>query len=550
LDGDATYIGHWTQVEQAHLTAYTAVATFCRKGAWVTRQSLGLAIFMALVAHASLVAQEVEGYAAPVGISLSRGSPPPGQGSFSVGPNQLAPSDLDILTDRSTGDKPLLVPITGRPAPPHESFHWKGALLQSLSFDLLQNGVRIITANGSDRDILLKKPFWHDYGSSLQHYNWRRWNDGDSIKVNYIGHPLQGAISGYIEVQNSPVDRELRFSVSRAYFTSRSHAFLWTAAYSTAWELAPIGEAGIFNTGGYTYGIRCKTEAACNSPTATYTNNTGWVDFIITPVLGTALLILEDYVDTLTDRLVESHPGALKFKLLRAGANPPRSLANVLRGRYPWYRDYESPLEWESTMDERFERALAREPHEHVSIFPHYTQVSLRTNRSNCFGCKSTASGYGLESDIRILPYLDLAIDGSYLPNASALPSPDIGGNLLLVNFGLRSGFEGRRLAVKFTLAPGFASYSDALPVALPGTQQSAVRRVTNSQVAASMGFEVKPSRSVSFRFTVENRLIRYKSSHFDPPGIGTPPNLSFLSHDNFINSTNWGLRVGPVFSF
>jgi hypothetical protein len=44
--------------------------------------------------------------------------------------------------------------------------------------------------------------------------------------------------------------------------------------------------------------------------------------------------------------------------------------------------------------------------------------------------------------------------------------------------------------------------------------------------------------------------LIRYKSPYRDPPGIGTPPNLSFLSHDNYINSTNWGVRIGPVLRF
>jgi hypothetical protein len=49
---------------------------------------------------------------------------------------------------------------------------------------------------------------------------------------------------------------------------------------------------------------------------------------------------------------------------------------------------------------------------------------------------------------------------------------------------------------------------------------------------------------------SVEQMLIRYESTVRDPPGIGTPPWLSFLSHDNYINSTNWGTTVGPVFRF
>ncbi|HEY8997694.1 MAG TPA: hypothetical protein VIM60_07330, partial [Edaphobacter sp.] len=91
-----------------------------------------------------------------------------------------------------------------------EPFHWKGLILQSLSFEMLQNVTRIMTADQNDRHILLNSPFWSNYWASLQQFNMRRWNDGDSIKVNYIGHPMQGAISGYIEVQNDPRGRMLR----------------------------------------------------------------------------------------------------------------------------------------------------------------------------------------------------------------------------------------------------------------------------------------------------------------------------------------------------
>jgi hypothetical protein len=44
--------------------------------------------------------------------------------------------------------------------------------------------------------------------------------------------------------------------------------------------------------------------------------------------------------------------------------------------------------------------------------------------------------------------------------------------------------------------------------------------------------------------------LIRYKSTERDPDEIGMAPRLSFLSHDNYINSTNWGVSLGPVLRF
>jgi hypothetical protein len=178
-----------------------------------------------------------------------------------------------------------------------EPYHWKGLLLQSFAFNALEDGVRVMTANQSDRHILLNKPFWSDYFASLQQFNMRRWNDGDSIPVNYIGHPMQGAISGYIEVQNDPRGRGLKISKSPLYWHSLYRATLWSTVYSTYSEIGPTGEAGIFNEGGFTYPLGCHgstNKQACEA-TAKYTNNTGWVDFIITPVAGALWMIGEAF---------------------------------------------------------------------------------------------------------------------------------------------------------------------------------------------------------------------------------------------------------------
>jgi hypothetical protein len=108
-----------------------------------------------------------------------------------------------------------------------EPFHWKGLLVQSFEFVLVQNAVRVITANQHDRHVLLNKPYYSDYWASLGQFDMRRWNDGDSIPVNYIGHPMQGSISGHLEVQNDPRGRSLRLSRGRPYWKSRFRAFLW-----------------------------------------------------------------------------------------------------------------------------------------------------------------------------------------------------------------------------------------------------------------------------------------------------------------------------------
>ena len=429
-----------------------------------------------------------------------------------------------------------------------EPYHWKGLLLQSFAFQVMEDATRVMTADQDDRHKLLNKPYWSDYWASLQQFNMRRWNDGDSFPVNYIGHPMQGAISGYIEIQNDPRGRELRISRDPAYWKSVERAFWWSTVYSTASEIGPLGEAAIFNEGGFTYPIGCaKHDEVCRATTNRYTNNTGWVDFIITPIVGTLWLLGEDTLDRyVSDPLVDRHPNAFGYKALRMGLNPPRSLANLLRGRYPWYRDYEHPNEFESPIVEDFTRVTSEESEKHVDINPHYTLLTLQANTDDCTACRRvTTEGGGVELGIRVRRYLDLTADVGVQPDVSPVPSPNIGGSLLLGNFGVRTGYSGKWFAVKVTLAPGFASYSKT-----QSSPDAPIGRIFNFSAVAALSGDLRFTGHFGIRVTAEQMLIRYKSADRDPPGIGTPPWLSFLSHDNYVNSTNWGMRIGPVFRF
>jgi hypothetical protein len=432
-----------------------------------------------------------------------------------------------------------------------ERYHWKGLLLQSFAFDMLSNATRVITADQDDRHLLLNKPYWSDYWASLQQFNMHRWNDGDSIKVNYIGHPMEGAIAGYIEVQNDPRGRDLRISRGRPYWNSRFRAFLWEIVYSTQWEMGPIGETAIFNQGGFTYPIGCpQNNLACDA-TAKYTNNTGWVDFIITPIAGSLWMIGEDTIDRfVSDPLVRRHPNSFGIKMIRASLNPPASLANILRGHFPWWRDYEHPGQSESLMVGNFERVMDAEPKEHADVYLHYTALTLGTNTAACIDCRNTIGGAGVQFGFAVRHYFDIIADVGMQPNASPGSSLNVGGSLTTANFGIRSGYSGEKFAVKVSLAPGFASYSRSQPAPTEADPNPQPRRNFNFSAAANLSGDVRFAPHFAIRMSLEQMLIRYKSTIRDPPGIGTPPRLSFLSHDNYINSTNWGVTIGPVFRF
>jgi len=171
-------------------------------------------------------------------------------------------------------------------------------------------------------------------------------------------------------------------------------------------------------------------------------------------------------------------------------------------------------------------------------------QQSRITGRAyrRCFDCRTTTRGAGVELGVAVRMYLDVVVDLGVQPHASSLSSlnVNVGGSLFRRNFGVRSGYSGRAVAVKVTLAPGFASYSGSQST--PPTEADpncSTRRNFNFSAVAALSGDIRFGQHFAFRTTMEQMVIRYKSSVRDPPGIGKPPRLSFLSHDNYINATN-----------
>jgi len=200
-------------------------------------------------------------------------------------------------------------------AEPDESFQWKPALIESGVFLGVQHATRMVQ-NKTRRE--LQGPFFSDYFESAS--NIHTWSDGDGILTNYLGHPMMGAITGYIQVFNDPRGRNLTFDLrSKSYWKSRLKAMAWTAVYSTQFEIGPISEASIGNVGK-------------RSPTMAV------VDLVVTPVGGFTVMLLEDYLDKRFISRWEHGTGA-KTRILRIALNPSRSIANLLRWRHPSYRD-------------------------------------------------------------------------------------------------------------------------------------------------------------------------------------------------------------------
>ena len=152
-----------------------------------------------------------------------------------------------------------------------DSVHYnvKGLLWESLAFTGLENAYRAST-DAYMRHLIAHGPYWSNYMASMQHWDMNRWSDGDDFVVDEIGHPMQGGVSAFIEIQNGPRQRLVEFGKSKAYWRSRSLALLWATVFSTQQKIGPLGEAALGSAGGYTYVPYCQFPCSSWRPGKTY----------------------------------------------------------------------------------------------------------------------------------------------------------------------------------------------------------------------------------------------------------------------------------------
>lgn len=193
---------------------------------------------------------------------------------------------------------------------------WRGAVTDSIRLLMIEHAWRVAFQEKTRRE--LGGPFWGDYMRSVKIPS--TWNDGDGWAINYVGHPIHGAASGFIWLDHEDGAHDPAIGFSNEYWASRGRAAAWAAGYSLQFEFGPISEASIGNVG-----LR--------------DNTTGWVDHVVTPAGALAFMVAEDALDRYFIRLIEGWTTNRFFRAaVRMGLNPSRTLSNTAQGRLPWYR--------------------------------------------------------------------------------------------------------------------------------------------------------------------------------------------------------------------
>ena len=201
------------------------------------------------------------------------------------------------------------------------SVKWGRLIGQTLMFTVMQHGFRLATEDGTRHPGIAPLP---GYAHAVE--GMHGWGDGDPFYVNYVGHPLQGAVAGRIWIQNDPKYRDVEIGRNSRYWKSRFRATAFAWVQSVQFEIGPLSEASIGS-------IQKRWPEQ------------GFVDHVITPVIGLAWILAEDTLDKYVVRKLEPKHRLLAV-FLRGGLSPSASLANVFDGKYPWHRQNRSDYPW------------------------------------------------------------------------------------------------------------------------------------------------------------------------------------------------------------
>ncbi|MFZ0630003.1 MAG: acyloxyacyl hydrolase [Acidobacteriaceae bacterium] len=211
---------------------------------------------------------------------------------------------------------------------PHCRVHWHQLIISAALFNTFQDAGNLYTGYWY-RWETTNGDWWDRYINSAAGWRWSVWADQNPFLDDYVGHPMMGAITNDLWVQNDPRSMTVVQSNTWPYWRRMLRAGAFSTAYSFEWKLGPTGEAAIGHNGDH-------LEPAANGG---HTNETGWVELVTTPVGGALWTMAEDTLDKHVVAPVEAG-GRNPFALLGLSfLEPAHATANILRFRPPWYRD-------------------------------------------------------------------------------------------------------------------------------------------------------------------------------------------------------------------
>src|SRR5215471_5932336 len=233
----------------------------------------------------------------------------------------LSPPDgILSLGSEGTASEPPITPVLKAPVREEglsKNVQWRPLARQSLFYLGVMHAFRIGTEPSTRK--ALGNSVFGGYFEALGAMH--GWSDGDGYYENYLGHPFQGGVSGYLWIHNDPRYRNVEFGTSRDYWMSRLRAYAYSWAFSEQFEIGLLSEASIGQIQRYCCGY-------------------GFVDHVITPNGGLLWMLGGDAVDKYVIRGIEDRTRNVHIRAVaRMALDPPLTFANLLAGQAPWHRE-------------------------------------------------------------------------------------------------------------------------------------------------------------------------------------------------------------------
>lgn len=290
-------------------------------------------------------------------------------------PDNLEDLILPKTASSITVGKPVAGTIVNSADAPQPAVTWKSLMRGSLYYLGLMHSFRFATEAGTRKG--LHNSVVGGYFKALGAMH--GWSDGDGYYENYLGHPIQGAVSGYIWVHNDLRYRSVQFGGDRDYWMSRLRAYGFAWAFSEQFEIGPISEASLGQIQRYCCAY-------------------GFVDHIITPNGGLMWMVAGDALDRYVTVPIENRTHNTAARILaRVALNPTQSFANLMMLQYPWRRENRATVtEYDGEMYLRPAGSLAGAVDHKVSVsnfdlVPRFELAGVAPNiyqvgGLNCFG--------------------------------------------------------------------------------------------------------------------------------------------------------------------
>jgi hypothetical protein len=142
--------------------------------------------------------------------------------------------------------------------------HWRQLLISSAIFLTWQNTANVYSSYWC-RHQTLTGNWWERYVNSVVGYKFSVWSDGNPLLDVYVGHPLMGAITNALWIQNDPRGMTLEFSNAAILAESAAGDGVFGGLQHgvEAWGLSASRELGIRAT---TYRTRTRPAGSGTRP--------------------------------------------------------------------------------------------------------------------------------------------------------------------------------------------------------------------------------------------------------------------------------------------